>query len=88
MPLPDDWNGRPGINDITDLADDDPTRCQATRGEFGDATTPRLRCNRPAGHDAAGFGHYDLATCTVWWPETGHRGSSFHEALIGGKEET
>lgn len=79
MPLPDDWNGRTGINDIYDLADDDPERCQATRGD--------LNCHRPYGHDAAGFGHWDNHTRTVWRPETGHRTSSFHDALTDHKED-
>ena len=74
MPLPDDWLGRPGINDVSDLADDDPERCTARRGGLG--------CNRPAGHDAVGFGHYDAATRSVWWPESAVRGSSFHEGLV------
>jgi hypothetical protein len=74
MPLPDDWLGRPGINDVSDLAGDDPARCAARRGE--------LVCNRPAGHDAVGFGQFDTATRSVWWPEGGVRGSSFHVGLV------
>lgn len=71
MPLPDDWEGTPSINDIYDLAEDDPTRCQATRGLA-------YRCHRPAGHDAAGYGHWDAVTQTIWWPEPPARTSSFH----------
>jgi hypothetical protein len=62
MPLPDDWHGRPSINDVSDLADDDPNRCPETgHGHI---------CHRPAGHNAEGFGHFDNNTRTVWWPET------------------
>ena len=61
MERPNDWLGRPGVNDVYDLAGDDPARCPAERGELG--------CNRPAGHDAVGFGHFDAATEAVWWPE-------------------
>ena len=56
----DDWTGTPGVNDVYDLAVDDSARCPAVRGE--------LVCNRPAGHDAVGFGHFDAGTETVWWP--------------------
>jgi hypothetical protein len=76
MPLPDDWQPRRTVNDVFDLAADDPDRCRAVRDG--------LACNRPVGHDAVGFGHFDAATRTVWWPDGGVRGSAFHPGLVDG----